>query len=254
MAVTARPKSALKCGVLALSVGENRLVTSERRGGQRYLVRHDYGMGALWWWIRAGSAAEITSAFAEVEVITDPATIRTVESWSLEELDIAEAVSGPLAAFYQQREQQRHDPGFGALLGKECVYLRLPDPEEPAAWWLTEHNSAGRRVRQIELRPDGAAVASSAADWPMNPPFDLGDPSSPRTRSPRRSSNGPGNARHRTRSRALCPCRDEVIAGAQLQFALQFTYVQHRPWRFTQDGDMHGWTPVDVRIRRAADS
>src|SRR5262245_58190109 len=102
-------------------VGENRLVTSERRGRQRYLVRHDYGMGARWWWIRAGSAAEISTAFAEVEVITDAAIIRTLESWSLEELDLAEAVSGPLAVFYQRREQQRRDPGFGAVLGKERV-------------------------------------------------------------------------------------------------------------------------------------
>jgi hypothetical protein len=98
-----------------------------------------------------------------------------VQSWSLDELDIAEAVSGPLAAFSQKREQQRQDRAFGVLLGKERVYLRLPDPEEPAAWWLTEHDSAGRRVRQIELRPDGTAATSSAADWPMNPPFDLGD-------------------------------------------------------------------------------
>src|SRR5262249_30582711 len=116
------------------------------------------------------------TAFAEVEVITDPATIRAVESWPLDELDIAEAASGPLAALSQKREQQRQDPAFGALLGKNRVYLRLPDPEEPAAWWLTEHDPAGRRLRQIELRPDGTAVASSAADWPMNPPFDLGDP------------------------------------------------------------------------------
>jgi hypothetical protein len=105
-----------------------------------------------------------------------PATIRTVESWPRDELDIADAVSGPLAAFSQKREQQRQDPASGALLGKERVYLRLPDPEEPAAWWLTEHDSAGRRVRQIELRPDGTVAASSAADWPVNPPFDLGDP------------------------------------------------------------------------------
>jgi hypothetical protein len=37
-------------------------------------------MGALWWWITAGSAAEITTTFAEVEVIDDPATVRAVES------------------------------------------------------------------------------------------------------------------------------------------------------------------------------
>lgn len=72
-------------------------MASEQSHRQRFLVRHDYGMGALWWWIRAGSAAEITSAFAEVEVIDDPATVHAVESWSLDELDIADAASGPPA-------------------------------------------------------------------------------------------------------------------------------------------------------------
>jgi len=151
-------------------------VAGEQPSRQRYLVGSDHGMGALWWWITAGSAAEITATFAEVEVIDDPATARMVESWSLDELDIADAVSGPLTDLYQKREQQRQDPAFGKLLGKNRVYLRLPDPEEPATWWLTEHDSAGRRLRQVELQPDGTAVASSVADWPMNPPFDLGDP------------------------------------------------------------------------------
>lgn len=151
-------------------------MAGEQPSRQRYLVRYDYGMGARWWWIRAVCAAEITTAFAEVEVIDDPASVRMVQSWSLDELDLADAVSGPLADLYQRRQQQRRDPAFGKLLGKNRVYLRLPDPEEPAAWWLTEHDAAGRRLRQIELRPDGTAVPSSAADWPMNPPFDLGDP------------------------------------------------------------------------------
>jgi hypothetical protein len=39
-----------------------------------------------------------------------------------------------------------------------------------------------------------------------------------------------------------------------LQFELQFTSVQHRPRRFKHDGDLHWWTLVDVRKRRAADS
>ena len=133
-------------------------------------------MGALWWWIRAGSAAEIAAAFAEVEVIDDPAAVLRAESWSLQELDIGDAVSGPLGHLRSKREEQRQDPAFGRLLGKDRVYLRLPDPEEPAVWWLTEHDSAGRRLRQIELRKDGTAEISTAADWPMNPPFDLGDP------------------------------------------------------------------------------
>jgi hypothetical protein len=138
-------------------------VKSEQPSGQRFLVRHDYGMGALWWWITAGSATEITSAFAEVEVIEDPATLQAVESWSLDELDISEArVAELLAELYQQRERQRQHLAFGKLLGKNRVCLRLPDPEESAVWWLTEHDSAGRRLRQIELRPDGTAVTSSS--------------------------------------------------------------------------------------------
>lgn len=105
-----------------------------------------------------------------------PATIRTVECWPLDEPGIAKTAVGPLADLHHRREQQRQDPAFGELLGKDRVYLRLPDPEEPAAWWLTEHDLAGRRLRQIELRPDGATETSGTADWPMNPPLDLGDP------------------------------------------------------------------------------
>src|SRR5258708_33181522 len=81
-------------------VGQNRRVTRDQPSRERYLVRHDYGMGALWWWITAASAAEVTTTFAEVEVIDDPTTVRAVESWSLDELDIADAISGPLAELY----------------------------------------------------------------------------------------------------------------------------------------------------------
>lgn len=31
---------------------------------QRYLVLHDYGMGGLWWWIRARSVREVRESFA----------------------------------------------------------------------------------------------------------------------------------------------------------------------------------------------
>ena len=149
---------------------------TEQSSRQRFLVRHDYGMGALWWWVTASSAAQITATFAEVEVIDDPAAIATVRSWQLEDTDIADAATGPLAGFYRKRQQQRQDPSFGKLLGKDRVYLRLADPEVDPGVWLTEHDQAGRRLRQVELRADGTAVASSAADWPMNPSFDLGDP------------------------------------------------------------------------------
>ena len=144
--------------------------------GARYLVRHDYGMGALWWWITAPSAADITDMFAEVEVVTDPGAVRIAGSRVLDELSIDEAARGPLASFRETRQEQRRDPAFGRLLGKNRVYLRLPDPETEAGWWLSEHDATGRRVRQVEVRPDGTAAATTRADWPMNPPFDLGDP------------------------------------------------------------------------------
>jgi hypothetical protein len=95
----------------------------------RYLVCQDYGMGGLWWWIQAESPADIVSTFAEVEVVDDPQTVRSAESWDLDELDIAGAAAGPLASFAEQRRQQRRDPAFGTLLGRERVYLRTTDPD-----------------------------------------------------------------------------------------------------------------------------
>jgi hypothetical protein len=59
-------------------------------------------------------------------------------------------------------------------------------------------------------------------------------------------------------SRDSYPGADRVgqIRGGKppLQFALQFTCVQHRPRRYTPSRDLHRWTPLDVRKRRAADS
>src|SRR5258708_1551649 len=157
-------------------VGENRRVTRDQPSREPYLVRHDCGMGALWWWTTAASAAEITTTFAEVEVIDDPTTVRAVESWSLDELDIADAISGPLAELYSKRKQQCPDPAFGKLLGKSRVYFRLADAEGGLGGWLRGAGPGGGRLRQVELGPDGPAVASCAADWPMNPPFDLAGP------------------------------------------------------------------------------
>lgn len=149
---------------------------TDDQGRRAYLVLHDYGMGGLWWWILASSADAITAAFAEVEVVSDPERIAQARTWNLSELDIDDAKRGELASFYETRERQRLDPGFGRLLGKDRVYLRLPDPEEEDTEWLTEHGPDGRRLRQVELRTDGTALTGDREDWPMNPPFDLGDP------------------------------------------------------------------------------
>lgn len=137
---------------------------------------HDYGMGGLWWWISASSPDEITSAFAEVEVIDDQDTIRWAAAQDLTELTLAEAVAGPLASFHQTRQRQRQDPAFGKLLGQERVYLKLPDPAADGGIWYSEHDRTGRRIRQVQVEPDGTMVPTSRADWPLNPPYDLGDP------------------------------------------------------------------------------
>jgi hypothetical protein len=63
---------------------------------QVYLVLHDYGMGGRWWWIRASSAAEITDAFAEVEVVSDPEAIARARTQGFNELDIEDAKPGSL--------------------------------------------------------------------------------------------------------------------------------------------------------------
>ncbi|MBO0804805.1 MAG: hypothetical protein J2P25_17245 [Nocardiopsaceae bacterium] len=72
--------------------------------------------------------------------------------------------------------RQWQDPSFGRLFGKDRVYLRLPDDEGQGTEWLTEHGRDGRRLRQVELRADGTALTSDLESWPINPPFDLGDP------------------------------------------------------------------------------
>lgn len=141
-----------------------------------YLVLHDYGMGSLWWWIRASSEEEITDAFAEVEIVTDPKSIAAARTWDLDELDIEDAKHGKLASFHDTRLRQRRDPAFGRLLGRDRVYLRLPDDEGQGTEWLTEHGPDGRRLRQVEVRADGTALTSDPENWPFNPPFDLGDP------------------------------------------------------------------------------
>jgi hypothetical protein len=44
----------------------------------RFLVQHDYGMGALSWWITASSEDEILETFADVEIVHDPERIDRV--------------------------------------------------------------------------------------------------------------------------------------------------------------------------------
>jgi hypothetical protein len=144
-------------------------------GTTRYLVLHDYGMGGLWWWVWAGSAGEIVSACAEVEVVTDPDTVRRVETWGLEEVHLDDPDPNPLSTFRAQRDAQRGQPGFGVLVGRDRIYLRWPQGEEGEVF-LMELGPDGRRLRQVEIGAGGGAVKTSVEDWPFNAPFDLHDP------------------------------------------------------------------------------
>jgi hypothetical protein len=180
--ITSRRADPRTIGLLLGDVDKNLLTSGQtirRPGGsaRAYLVLHDYGMGGLWWWIRASSAAEITAEFAEVEVIGDPEMIARARTWNLDDLDIEEAKHGELACFHETRQRQRLDPAFGRLFGKHRVYLRRPDPEGQETEWLTEHGPDGRTRRQVEMRADGTVLTSDLSNWPINPPVDLGDAS-----------------------------------------------------------------------------
>ncbi|GAA4256750.1 hypothetical protein [Dactylosporangium darangshiense] len=149
---------------------------------QRYLVQHDYGMGALWWWIHARSPREILETFAEVEVMQTAEAIERAEGWGgLDEVDIDILPMPPgLDGLRERRDGQRDRPGFGALADREIVYLRHDGEEGDASVYLTEVGSDGRRIRQVELTGDGAAIRYDEDSWFFNPPLvDLYDPDLP---------------------------------------------------------------------------
>lgn len=144
---------------------------------ERYLVCHDYGMGALWWWVTARSATEIMERVADVVVVTGSRTIRRVADWDLDEVDIDAADENPLTSLKATRDAQRGQPGFGALVGRGTVYLRQEwdeDTEHGETHYLLEIGEDGYRTRQVVEYADG--TAGKTGDWPFNPPFDLYDP------------------------------------------------------------------------------
>jgi hypothetical protein len=147
----------------------------------RFLVLHDYGMGAMWWWVHARSAREVVETFAEVEVVDHSDAVERAEAWNLDEIDIdAPTMPGDLDDLRAQRDAQRNRPGFGALADRSVVHLRRrwdgEDDVDPAIY-LIEVGPDGRRIRQVELSEDGTAVRTGPDDWPFNPPVvDLFDP------------------------------------------------------------------------------
>ncbi|MFD1831228.1 hypothetical protein ACFSJS_16380 [Streptomyces desertarenae] len=150
----------------------------------RFLVLHDYGMGGLWWWVRAESAREVTERLAEVEVVDDPEAVGRAGAWELEETDIdAPVLPGGLEELRARRDAQRGLPGFGALAGRSVVHLRLGGGlhgDDDRSVYLVEVGGDGRRLRQVELTEDGTALRSGPEDWVFNPPVvDLFDPGLP---------------------------------------------------------------------------
>lgn len=149
--------------------------------GERFLVVHDYGMGGVWWWVRARSAREILETFAEVEVVESAAAIERAEGWDLDETAVDAPTLPPgLDGLRAERDAQRGRPGFAALADRSIVHLRKRwdggDGTDPAVYVL-EVDRDGRRLRQVEISEDGDAVKSDQGDWPFNPPlFDLFDP------------------------------------------------------------------------------
>ena len=147
----------------------------------RFLLLHDYGMGGVWWWVRARSVREVLETFAEVEVIDRPETLAWAQTQDLIEVDIDAADMPPgLDDSRATRDVQRTRDGFGALADRVVVYLRRrwdgEDETDPAIY-LMEVGADGRRIRQVEVGEDGAGLKSGPEDWPFNPPVvDLFDP------------------------------------------------------------------------------
>ena len=145
---------------------------------QRFLVLHDYGMGSSWWWVQAESERQIRETFAEVEIV-DSSLAGSVGGGDLDEVDIdAPTMPSGLDSLRAHRDGQRSRPGFGMLADRSIAYVRRRwNDEGTSTTYLLEVGNDGRRLRQVELAQDGAAVKSTPDDWSFNPPVvDLFDP------------------------------------------------------------------------------
>jgi hypothetical protein len=147
----------------------------------RHLVRYDYGMGGLLWWIHAASATEIVESLAGVEVLTDPDAVRDAESQDLKIVDLDGPLPVPLSGMRAERMEQQTMPGFGALAGRARVYLawssRSSSVEGGTARTLVELGPDGRVLRQVEVElGTESAVRVKEDERTSQPPFDLYDP------------------------------------------------------------------------------
>ncbi len=141
---------------------------------KRFLVTHDYGMGALYWWIEAPSAEAIIQTYAEVGIVDldaiDPDAYANTPS-----LRIGDPAPPGLDGLEEKRRLQHGKPGYGALIGRGSVYTRQEYADEQETYF-TEYDAEGYRTRQVVLLADGTLEKSTAEDWFFNPPEDLWNP------------------------------------------------------------------------------
>lgn len=144
---------------------------------RRYLVCHSYGMGGLWWWVRAGSADEILDAIAEVEVITDQEIIDRMVADGVEiaEFELAGLqADSALAKLADRRVGQRRHPAYGVMVGRTPFHIRTEGAQVVVLTEIGESSQPGRIVRQWR---DGRAERFESR--PMVGTFDIRDPELP---------------------------------------------------------------------------
>ncbi|MEV8106499.1 hypothetical protein [Streptomyces sp. NPDC088135] len=175
-----RPGNVRRQSCVPTPLGSARTTDMGSADKRSFLTLHDYGMGGLWWWIRARTAREVLETFAWVEVVTDPESVARFEGEELAVVDIDDPRMPPgLDGLRAQRDAQRGRSGFGALADRDIVYLRRTSDEDDdgPAVQLLEVGPDGRRIRQVEPAEDGSAVRGRPEDWLFDPPVaDLFDP------------------------------------------------------------------------------
>jgi hypothetical protein len=167
-----------------------------REAKPRFLVEHQSGMTTFWWWVRAASPRHIETALAGVQVVTDEDTLRWAEGMPFERLDLDSLPKGHhLDELRAERDGQHRHARYGALLGKDRVYLRFPSEDEDDPTFLTEFDSRGQVLRQVEQWLDGQRLGVRARTCRRTPgPWTSMRVSGPHWRSARQSSRRLGRA------------------------------------------------------------
>jgi hypothetical protein len=163
------PMSQSACGPIRL-----RRWSVDTPARSRFLVIHDYGTGANWWWVIAIDEDEILETFANVEVLTDAEHLTMVADWALSEVDVTGPHPPGLDGLAAKRSEQRGQSGYGVLASRaRPIHLRWNEASTGVTWY-TEFNPAGRRTRQVRISADG--VSQAFTEWTIDVPEDLRDP------------------------------------------------------------------------------